>query len=697
MTKRESSAYRGTRRALLLALLAPHILSAWANDEGARRRHTVDEPLSFRNVSNDASAEKFFAQERLQTPLTTVESEVVRGVLRGESGAGLLFPTKGEAVAGGNMHDEDADAAFAEPALTEVEGEVVTGILQEEVQDEPVRAEVRPIREKTTREEEGKNTGGDSSGGLSEPLMGESAWAVPAREAQGTGAEEAPSQPASLDTPARPSGGAWARRVSGRTIDKPASHVESETTTGSLHGLRLSQLQKRAAAEGVDLVKIFDAVDSDAPHEALAALITGAAATAAEAQQHRHDSERSDTGGHKIGSRLAADTGTKRAPSGVRDVGAATAGVRTASSAGSTKAGHTPEQAVSPRRLQNWNPTDTTTQCTVGGHCSGHAVLVSTEWNVTTGARSCTCVCSSGYSGSDCSVIDTDCHGDWSACNANCGRNFTAITDAAGQGAPCPTNFTLAVIAGSALPCAAGDGACPATPDGRAAAKISSLQQLFNASATGAAESVATKRAIALARVAAAANKLGASRIETDASRDVSAALRAQKQAVLDALLNSTEAQLNTSDATISNLQAVSIEQHVSHMAATEREYQNSLSVVCNSTIGICAYDDVRNPAYPAQNTDTAYASSSGGSGMRRLQQPTRDTAPTAAQHPNLAYTTDSRSATVSDVTLIDDQPQRQGRLTTLDEPAMIRMADADANAEQEELHRLQDRVVGTF
>ena len=74
-----------------------------------------------------------------------------------------------------------------------------------------------------------------------------------------------------------------------------------------------------------------------------------------------------------------------------------------------------------------------------------------------------------------------------------------------------------------------------------------------------------------------------------------------------DASKRHAAASLSASDDEIEAEWEMSEQIHSDHMDVMEREFQNSLSVACNSTAGLCDYDDMRAPHYPVRSPDTSY------------------------------------------------------------------------------------------
>jgi hypothetical protein len=218
------------------------------------------------------------------------------------------------------------------------------------------------------------------------------------------------------------------------------------------------------------------------------------------------------------------------------------------------------------------------------------------------------------------------------------------------------------------------------------------LNTAFNALQSSAAATVAAKLAAAQARSNAAAALLATRRAESDAALAATITLRTLEQAALGAHLSTTGAELTASDTAIENLQTASAAAQLAHINVMEQERQNALSVVCNSTTGICDYDDTRNPDYPLQNggtnggQGTSYTASGATASGRRL-----------ASHvePHDGATPSSVDPLFAPHLLApDDAQRRMATLTTAMRPGMTSAAEV-AGAEEAERERERARVLG--
>jgi hypothetical protein len=373
-----------------------------------------------------------------------------------------------------------------------------------------------------------------------------------------------------------------------RDAEAAALEAAIKDIRSELRTLKLSELQKRGAAAGVGLAEVFGAADSGEPKATLINLILAALRRSAEQQTTTTPSE----GAHDHGAlhqQQPTPPAASAAGSGPDAPAADTAKVAT---------------TTVPRQLQSGGfastPQTTTQSCTVTADCSGRAILATTAFSSNATTRTCTCVCLAGYSGADCSIVDADCVGNWTACDANCTRRFSASAPAVGLGAACPT-------ASEAPPCVAGDGACPHIAGGRAQARRVALRQQFQAKKSATAVALTALRARLQSLRSDNAALTSATRTRVALALNATTALQVDMLADRTNTLISSRQRLLQSDGDIARQQDLSRNEHVSHMRLTERAWQNSLSVVCNSTAGICDYDDTRNPQYPLHSRDTMY------------------------------------------------------------------------------------------
>lgn len=373
-----------------------------------------------------------------------------------------------------------------------------------------------------------------------------------------------------------------------RDAEAAALEAAIEDIRSELRTLKLSELQKRGAAAGVRLAEVFGAADSGEPKATLIKLILAALRRSAEQQTATTSSE----GAHDQGAlhqQQPTPPAASAAGSGPDAPAADTAKVAT---------------ATVPRQLQSGGfastPQTTTQSCTVTADCSGRAILATTAFSSNATTRTCTCVCLAGYSGADCSIVDADCVGHWTACYANCTRHFRVSAPAVGLGAACPT-------ASEAPPCVRGDGACPHVAGGRAQARRVALRQQFQAKQNATAVALTALRARLQSLRSDNAALTRATRTRVALALNATTALQVDMLADRTNTLISSRQRLLQSDGDIARQQDLSRNEHVSHMRLTERAWQNSLSVVCNSTAGICDYDDTRNPQYPLHSRDTMY------------------------------------------------------------------------------------------
>ena len=185
------------------------------------------------------------------------------------------------------------------------------------------------------------------------------------------------------------------------------------------------------------------------------------------------------------------------------------------------------------------------------------------------------------------------------ACSASCSRGAFEVSAApSGNGRACPT---------VPPPCFPGRDQCPLSPGGRAAARQAAVLSALDARRASQSseraykqEAVEARKELALARVAAA-------RAEATATFNSITARRSSMINTFDAKQTDTDNRLTESDGDIAAARDMASDTHAIHMSAVTREFRNSLSVACNSTAGLCDYDDTRAPDYPTRSDDTTY------------------------------------------------------------------------------------------